>query len=201
MDGISVLLDGLCQKLWPYMETPEPIFQDLLRNPPDALCFTHWHADHFSEPLAAAFCEKNSRPIFGPERLPYATNFSSGMIGGVRITPVVSRHLGKMEKGLSHVSYVLQGTKCVWFMGDAAPIQWRSREDLPRPDVVIAPFAYGTTETAWKLTASLADQVVLVHMPREEEDPHGLWPLVRQVTGKIPGPPVVIPQMGQKIGI
>ena len=199
LDGTSLLLDGLCSQVGPYMGTPELIYQSLLADPPEMLCFTHRHPDHFSEPLAADFQKKTLRPICGPERLPFAENFGAKKVGNVQITPIKSRHLGKTEPDLTHVSFVIEGSQCLWFMGDAAPAQWRNRTDLPRPHVIVAPFAYAATESAWKLTSSLTDRVVLVHMPSPQQDPHGLWPMVQSVIKQYEHPQVWIPEIGQKI--
>jgi len=145
MDGVTILLDGLCERVEGYLPTPGAIAEQLLVSPPDLLAFTHRHADHCSEALLLPYRKQNLRPILGPELL----HMGAVNVGNVTITPIASRHLGKVEPGLQHVSFIIEGSRCVWFMGDAAPIQWKNRTDLPWPDVLIAPYAYGNTKAAW----------------------------------------------------
>ena len=195
MDGVSILLDGLADRVEGYLPTPDQMAERLLGNPPDILAFTHYHADHCSEALLLPYRKQNLRPIYGPESLPLGTV----KIGEVTVTPVESRHLGKAEPNLHHVSYVIQGSKCVWFTGDAAPLQWKNRTDLPKPDVLIAPYAYGNTKAAWELTCSLTKQVVLLHLPQQEADPYQLWNTVEQITGGADGMRLWIPRIGEQI--
>ena len=84
-------------------------------------------------------------------------------------------------------------------MGDAAPLQWKDRADLPRADVLIAPFAYAMSDSAWRMTCQLADTVVLVHMPLRENDPASLWHQVEEVTAKYCPVKLYIPEIGQTI--
>ena len=195
LDGVSILLDGLCDRVEGYLPTPPAIADRLLVNPPDLLAFTHCHADHCSEALLLPYRKQNLRPIYGPESL------YRGVIhvGDVTITPVESRHIGKTEPGLQHVSYIIEGSQCVWFVGDAAPIQWKNRNDLPHPDVLIAPYAYGNTKAAWELSCSLTDRMVLLHLPPRKADPYGLWNTVEQTVGNGKDSSVWIPEIGEKI--
>ncbi len=195
MDGVSILLDGLADRIEGYLPTPDTIARQLLDNPPDALVFTHYHPDHCSEALLLPYCKQNLRPIYGPESL----HSGDIKVGDVTITPIESRHIGKTEPGLQHVSFVLQGSKCVWFMGDAAPLQWKNRKDLPRPDVMIAPYAYGNTKAVWDMTCSLAKNVVMLHLPDREQDPYGLWDSVETTTAQRNSVNLYIPQMGEHI--
>ncbi len=196
MDGVSILLDGLADRVEGYLPTPAHIAEHLLGNPPDILAFTHHHADHCSEALLLPYRKQNLRPIIGPESL-----YSGCMkIGEVTITPVESRHLGKVEPGINHVSYIVQGSKCVWFMGDAAPLQWKNRTDLPKPDVLIAPYAYGNTKSAWELSCSLTKNIVLLHLPDREKDIYGLWEGVDSTTCGTTAN-LWIPQMGESVTI
>ena len=197
LDGVSILLDGLCDRVEGYLPTPPAIADQLLRTPPDVLAFTHCHADHCSEALLLPYRKQNLRPILGPESL----YMERVRVGGVTIMPVESRHLGKVEPGLRHVSYIIEGSQCVWFVGDAAPVQWKNRSDLPRPDVLIAPYAYGNTKAAWELSCSLTDRMVLLHLPPREADPYGLWCAVEQTVEKGVDVPVWIPEIGEKICI
>ena len=195
MDGVSILLDGLCDRVEGYLPTPPAIADRLLVNPPDLLAFTHCHADHCSEALLLPYRKQNLRPILGPESL----YMGRVRVGEVTIMPVESRHLGKVEPGLQHVSYIIEGSQCVWFVGDAAPIQWKNRNDLPHPDVLIAPYAYGNTKAAWELSCSLTDRMVLLHLPPRKADPYGLWNTVEQTVGNGKDSSVWIPEIGEKI--
>ena len=195
LDGVSILLDGLCDRVEGYLPTPSAIADRLLANPPDLLAFTHCHVDHCSEALLLPYRKQNLRPILGPESL----YMGRVRVGEVTIMPVESRHLGKVEPCLQHVSYIIEGSQCVWFVGDAAPIQWKNRNDLPRPDVLIAPYAYGNTKSAWELSCSLTDRIVLLHLPSRETDPYGLWNTVEQTVGNGKDSSVWIPEIGEKI--
>lgn len=192
LDGVKILLDGLCDRVEGYVPTPPVIADQLMMDLPDILAFTHYHPDHCSESLLLPYRKQNLRPFLGPESL----YMGAVRIGEVTITPVETRHLGKTEPGLRHVSFVIQGSKCIWFAGDAAPIQWKNLTHLPRPDVLIAPFAYANTPMAWDLSRSLAKNVVILHLPEQGNDPYGLWNSVKSTTN---GKNVYLPQIGEWI--
>ncbi len=194
LDGVSILLDGLCDRVEGYLPTPPDIARQLLEMPPDLLAFTHCHADHCSEALLLPYRKQNLRPILGPESL----CAGSVQVGKVTVTPIESRHLGRVEPGLQHLSYIIEGSQCVWFLGDAAPAQWRNRADLPHPDVLIAPYAYGNTKSTWEWTRAFAKQVVLLHLPDRDSDVYGLWDSVLEVTA---GSDVQIPELGDCITV
>ena len=197
LDGVSILLDGLCDGIAGYLPTPPSIAQRILMDPPDILAFTHYHADHCSDALLLPYRKQNLRPILGPESL-----YSGAVqVGDVKITPVKTRHLGRVEPDLQHVSYVIEGSKCVWFTGDAAPLQWRELSDLPRPDVLIAPYAYGNTKSAWDLSCSLTDHMVLLHLPNRGEDPYLLWDSIKSTAICMDKKKLFIPEMGEIISI
>ena len=193
IDGVSILLDGLCDRIEGYLPTPPAMARQLLDNPPDLLAFTHYHKDHCSRALLSPYRKENLRPILGPESLSNGTV----RIGEVTITPVASRHLGRVEPGLEHVSYMIKGSECVWFMGDAAPSQWKNRPELPKADVLIAPYAYANTQSTWEQTRSLARKIVLLHLPEREKDPYGLWEGVETLTCNASN--LWIPTIGEKI--
>lgn len=195
LDGVAILLDGLCDRVEGYLPTPAYIVQQLQQTPPDILAFTHSHADHCSEALLLPYRKQNLRPILGPESLLNGTI----MVGSVKITPVASRHLGKVEPGLQHVSYIIEGSRTVWFLGDAAPVQWRNRIDLPRPDVLLVPYAYANTRSVWEMTAGMAEKVVLLHLPNREEDAYGLWNAVEIATRGCGN--LYIPKIGDRIAL
>ena len=99
-----------------------------------------------------------------------------------------------------HNSFVIVGSQCVWFLGDASPLQWRSKEALPKPDVLIVPYAYLITQSAWEITQSFgANKVILLHMPKPEEDTIGLWKAVKETVGE--DHRVWIPAMDETIHI
>ena len=196
MDGVSILLDGLADRVENYLPTPAEMVEKLMENPPDVLLYTHNHPDHCSDALLLTYRKQNLRPIYGPESL----HLGSIRLGAVTITPVESRHLGKVEPGLNHVSYIIQGSKCVWFMGDAAPLQWKNRADLPKPDVLIAPYAYGNTKAVWDMTCSLTKNIVLLHLPDKDKDLYHLWEGVEATTRGTTAS-LWIPYMGESVTI
>ena len=116
-------------------------------------------------------------------------------LGGVTINPIPSRHIGKTEPGLSHCSYMIEGSKRIFFAGDAALLQWKGRE--VKLDVLIAPYAYANTPAAWAWSQSVADQVVLLHLPARDNDPAGLWEQVYQAVGTEAKSNLFIPQIGE----
>jgi len=195
LDGVSILLDGLCDRVEGYLPTPAPITEYLLENLPDVLLFTHNHPDHCSEALLLPYRKQNLRPILGPEYLP----IEGVRVGEVTVTPVPGRHIGRVEPGLFHHSFIIEGSRCVWFMGDAAPLQWKGRTDLPKPDVLIAPYAYANTKAAWQLSCALADKIVLLHLPDRNSDPYKLWQTVEATTAGATN--LYIPQIGENITI
>lgn len=192
LDGVSFLLDGVAEELAPYVGTPHHIREKLTENAPDVVAFTHLHKDHYDKSYAEEYTKRTLRPVYGPECLPPQRSQN------IEIKAVPTRHIGKVE--ISHISYIICGSKCVWFMGDASPLEWKNADKFPKPDVLIAPYAYAITSSAWKITKSLgAKEIVLVHLPLRESDEHGLWSLTEQnVCGDTS---VHIPHIGQVIEI
>ena len=199
LDGTKILLDGFCGTVEPYLATPAHIRDRLLADPADMLAFTHDHPDHFDGEMAKQYRKQTLRPVLGPENLPFGTTFKGVALGGVSILPVKSRHIGKEYFHVPHVSFDIEGSKCVWFLGDAVPSQWHNVDR--KADVIIAPFAYALSDSAWRMTCQLADTVVLVHMPLRENDPAQLWPQVEEVTGKNCPVQLYIPAIGETIEI
>ncbi len=190
MDGLSILMDGICNKLGPYEETPESIKKELRENFPDIVAFTHAHGDHYDRDYAEMYKKATLRPVFGPENSLF-TNFDD-----VSLTGIPTRHIGKFE--IEHISFVLEGSKTVWFIGDSSLFEWKNRENLPSPDVVIVPFAFANTDSAWKTTKSFgAEAIVIVHMPEREQDTYGIWEAVKCTVGNDEN--VFIPKMGETI--
>lgn len=192
LDGVTILMDGVCREVKPYPATPPEIKARLTENIPDVVAFTHAHKDHYDPGFAAQVLQKNG-VIFGPADC-HGT-MEQATVGNVRITPLFGRHIGAAGKTTLHASFILEGSKCIWFTGDAAPSQWRGR-NLPKPDVLIVPYAYCNTSAAWAATQALgAETVVVLHMPEKENDTIGLWDAVEQTVGQ--SDVLVIPVMGQ----
>ncbi len=192
LDGVSILLDGLCDRVEGYLPTPAHIVEQLLASPPDLLAFTHWHSDHCSQTLLLPYKQNKRRPILGPASL----QNEQMRVGEVRVTALETRHLGKTEPGLVHRSFVIEGSKCVWFMGDASPIQLKKLENFLRPDVLIAPYAYANTPAAWGQTMALSPKtVVILHLPEREQDTLGLRQQVEETAGAWEG--LWIPEIGE----
>ena len=197
LDGVKILLDGFCTDIGPYMATPAAFRESLLADPPDMLAFTHDHPDHFDGTLVEQYRKQTLRPVLGPENLPFGTTFKGLAMGGVSVLPVKSRHIGKEYFHVPHVSFDIEGSKSVWYLGDAVPSQWHGIKR--KCDVLIAPFAYALSDSAWRMTCQLADTVVLVHMPLRENDPAQLWPQVEVITGKSCPVKLLIPAIGDTI--
>lgn len=190
LDGTKLLLDGVCPAYGPYLGTPGALRQELLREPADALAFTHYHPDHYDREFTEAFTAQTHRPVLGPVGQVLR-------IGSLTVTAIPSRHIGPAGKNTPHVSYCIAGSRRVWFMGDASPLQFRDRL-LPAPDVLIAPFAYAATEAAWNMTKA-ASHVILLHMPVREQDASGLWEAVEKTTA---GSAILrIPEIGEDCSI
>ncbi len=201
LDGVSILMDGVCQEVKPYLATPPEEREKLSACWPDVLVFTHAHKDHYDPDFAAEFQRQTGGVILGPVDLPGCNAISHAVkAGSVEILPIGSRHVGAAGKTTSHVSFVVKGTACVWFLGDASPLQWKNLQGLPQPDVLIAPYAYATSPSSWQTTKALSPQkVVLLHLPQRENDPAELWSAVESVAGRGDGEFLYIPTMGETI--
>ena len=184
LDGVTILLDGVCREVKPYLATPPEERQALSECFPDVVCFTHAHKDHYDPAFAGLFQTQTGGAVFGPLTLPGCkATMEDTVVKGVYILPVPSRHIGLGGKDVDHASFILQGSRCVWFLGDAAPMQWRGKEHLPKPDVLLVPYAYANTEASWEFTKSLgAQKIFLLHMPEKQDDSIGLWAAVESAT-------------------
>ena len=181
LDGIKILLDGVCREVAPYPATPPEIRRVLLQDPPDVLVYTHKHDDHYDAAFVSDYLQKTAGPVLGPADIPFCSP-ESLRLADVTITPVDSNHMGKTEP-MGHRSYIIQGSKCIWFMGDASPMQMKKMTGFPKPDVLIVPYAYANTPASWEMTKAVcAGTVVLLHLPEREKDPDGLWQQVKTVT-------------------
>lgn len=189
MDDISILLDGVCDKVEPYAVTPKAILDELSNNYPDAVGFTHRHPDHFLNGFVCAYENKTGRKAL-------ISADTSVTVGSVMLRSFLSRHLGRVEEGLAHSSFLLKGSKTVLFSGDAAPL---ALKDI-QANVLIAPFAYANSPSGIKavLSAGVRD-LILVHMPSVDPDPYGIWDSVRNNLPMLTGINVHIPALGENI--
>ena len=188
-DGLSVLLDGVSKTVEFYMETPERIKDELTEEFPDIVAFTHQHDDHYDSDYAKAYEKKTLRPVYGSEVFVLERN-------GVSLRAIPTRHIGKCD--IFHMSFILKGSKTVWFMGDASPSEMKKLEKIASPDVIIAPFAYATTPSALKMTKNTgAKDIVILHLPEKENDPYGLWNAVEEnIRDDVS---IYLPKMGESI--
>lgn len=182
LDGKRILMDGVCREIKPYLATPPHVREALLTDPPDALLFTHTHADHYDAAFVSEYLQKTAGPVMGSADIPCCGGDTLNL-GCLRITRIPSRHIGKWQN-MAHVSFILEGSRCVWFLGDASPLQWSKNIALPKPDVVIAPYAYGMGNGLEILGQLGAQEVVLLHLPERSEDPYGLWNGVESAIGQ-----------------
>ena len=174
MDGTRILLDGVCEPLPPYIGTPASIRDSLMREMPDVLAFTHKHPDHYDPSYAEIYKEKTLRQIYTPESLPFYE-----LENGIGLYLCATRHIGKTD--IPHVSYVIEGSSVVWFMGDASPLSLKKMTEYPQPQLLIIPFAYAITPSAWRMTKETgAQRILLLHMPPKEDDAEGLWDAVKE---------------------
>lgn len=164
LDNTDILLDGVGERIAPYFETPIYIREELLATPLDALVFTHYHGDHFDKSFAEAYKNREFGSVFcGPE---LSTPL---VVKNLEIVPIKTRHIGKFV--IDHSSYLIKGSKTVLFLGDASPNEFKNREDLPKIDLAIAPFAYALTDAAISITNSLgAKNVIITHLPEQSLD-------------------------------
>ena len=197
LDEITILLDGVCREVKPYPATPQVLRKALLQLPADVVAFTHAHEDHCDESFISDYLQTSAGPVLGPADIPNCST-ESLRIGNVSVTPVESHHMGKTEP-IGHRSYVIQGSKCIWFMGDTTPLHWLNRTDLPKPDVLIAPYGFAIGR-GWEITKALNPGVlVLLHLPERKADPYDLWGSVERTVGKEKHPAVLVPCMGERI--
>ncbi len=172
VDGKRILLDGVCEPLPPYLGTPSALRKKLTEEMPDVLVFTHEHPDHYDPSYVKLYKEKTLRSVYGPESLPF---YEVG--NGIEMSLFVTRHIGKTD--IPHISYVINGRCTVWFMGDASPLSLKKMTEFPSPDLLIVPFAYAITPSAWRMTKETgARKILLLHMPPKEDDREDLWNMV-----------------------
>lgn len=207
LDGVRLLLDGVCRGLAPYPAPPSEIVAELERRPPDMLAYTHGHPDHFEQEFAVRFYRKTRRPVLGTagiaELLPgIPVEQGEAAIGGVRVTPVPSQHLGAEWSQYPHVSYLIEGSRRIFLVGDAAPRCWGDEISRIQPDVLIAPYPYVTTGVGRRTVAQFAPgAVIVVHMPAKELDPDGIWPMTERALKECGEYPVYVPNLCETVSL
>ncbi len=190
LDNISILLDGVAEEFPPYEGTPIAVREELLADFPDIVAFTHAHKDHCDMDFCKRYSQDTGRRVYN------ADDTIMENIGGVEILSVCTRHIGRAD--INHVSYVINGSKTLWFMGDASPIELKKFIGFPSPDVIVVPYAYTITESAWRSTIEVgADNIILLHLPLRENDIHNLRSMTEDVTKG--DKRLSIPEMGQII--
>lgn len=197
LDGQKILLDGVCREVAPYLATPGDLRVKILQEKPDVVVFTHAHADHYDPGFVSEYLQNAAGPIMGPADIPFSTQ-ETLRVGDVTIRPVDSHHMGRTEP-MGHRSYIIQGSRCIWFMGDASPLRWLERTDLPRPDVILAPYGF-VIGRGWEITRELNPGILLLlHLPNRRDDSYGLWDAVEHTVASDSHPIVLIPKMGETV--
>lgn len=181
LDDVQILLDGVCRQFFPYLPTPSAEVKKLSEPFPDVVAYTHIHEDHFDADYARRYCEQTGRPILSTAQA--ARLIPDGVwtdavytAGRVKLTAVPTRHMGRWGLITDHRSFVVEGSRTVWFLGDASPNQMKQFSGLPKPDVLVVPYPYLSTPMALKVLENyLPCKIVLLHLPSREEDPEGIW--------------------------
>ena len=115
LDGIAVLLDGICGGVGPYLPTPPALLEELAGRRVDLAAFTHAHPDHL-DPDGTQEClyAWGGPPVLGTRAVREAlspwpvTVGESVSAGGVTVTPIPSRHIGAAYRTLEHSSLLPQ---------------------------------------------------------------------------------------------
>ena len=204
LDGIAVLLDGICGGVGPYLPTPPTQLVELAGPPGDQAALNPAHPHHQdTERNQECLYAWGGPPVLGTRAVrealsPWPVTVGEGVsAGGVTVTPIPSRHIGAAYRTLEHSSLLIEGSRRLLFAGDAAPTQWEGGSI--RPDVLLAPFAYAATPAAWRIVERLApERLVLLHLPARDNDPEGLWQAVESTLSRCRGIPVTIPAMGER---
>ena len=177
LDGMSILLDGVCEGLYPYLPTPDSLKTMLVEHLPDVVAFTHTHKDHYDDNYVEFYKNEKLRSVFGPE-----LSLVESVSDAITLRVVPTRHIGKFN--IQHASFVIRGSKTILFTGDASPLVWKNIELENSPDVLIVPYAYALSAPAIRITKSFeAKKIILVHMPDKNDDPQKLWPTVSEMVG------------------
>lgn len=202
LDDTKILLDGVCQEVTPYLATPPAEKQKLQSSWPDAVAFTHYHEDHFDPAYADEYCKATGRPVYGTSQMSGTVcTDETVMVGSVRLTKIPTRHMGHYGKTTDHFSFVVQGSKTLWFLGDASPMELKRLADFPKPDVLVIPYPYISTPPALKSLESLLPcKIVLLHLPLKTNDPDGIWqsisPALKQLEQYL-----YLPELGETLNL
>ena len=81
IDGIGILLDGVCDPYAQYMGTTEETRKKLITELPDAVAFTHKHPDHYDEEFSRFYEENTKKSVFSPENMPNGVS-----VGAVKLS-------------------------------------------------------------------------------------------------------------------
>lgn len=192
MDGVKILLDGVSKSLYPYIGTPDEIVKEIKTDLPDILAFTHMHEDHYDSSFAEYYKNTTKRPVYSPE------NVSSVETNSVKLEMINTRHIGKSN--VPHISFLITGSRNVWFMGDASPLALKEFNNMPKPDVLIAPYSFANTSSGWRAAKETgAEKIIILHLPDKADDEYGIWNAVAETTGD--DMHLIIPDIGQTITI
>lgn len=206
LENATILLDGVCREVFPYLCTPSSLQEELLLAKPDVVAFTHHHKDHFDLVFSLKYSEKYGRKVMGTEQMaqlyPDTVSFRQCITGeNWKLSAFQTRHIGKGGLTTDHLSYIVEADRCIWFMGDASPVQMKLLCACPSPDVLIVPYAHLVTPSAIQTVENLQPgKIVLVHMPLKEQDPDGLWQMIAPARERL-GNRLIIPEIGQTITV
>lgn len=206
LDDTKVLLDGVSQEVKPYLATPPEETKKLLSSWPDVVAFTHYHEDHCDPSYAKAYCKATGRPVYGTSQvaqlLPGMVQTEEAIaLGNIRLTAVPTRHMGHYGKTTEHRSYVVEGSRNIWFLGDASPSELKHFADFSKPDVLIVPYPYVNTLAALKLLETLLPcKIVLLHLPLQDNDPDGVWQSVMPGLEYLKAN-LYVPEMGETLNL
>ena len=181
LDDVEILLDGVCQEVKPYLATPPQEKEKLSSRWPDGVMFTHFHEDHCDPFYGKDYFLATGKRVYGTAQIAallpgMVCTEETATVGNVRLTVVSTRHMGHYGKTTEHRSYVVEGSKTLWFLGDASPTELKKLHALPKPDVLIIPYPYVSTPPALKLLEGfLPCKIVLLHLPDRSFDPDGTW--------------------------
>lgn len=174
LDDVKILLDGVCREVSPYLATPPALKEKLSRQWPNAVLFTHCHEDHFDPSYAQDYSKATGRPVYGTSQMPGTVQTDRITAGNVRITAVPTRHMGHYGKTTEHRSFAVEGSRTVWFLGDASPSELKQFSAFSKPDVLMVPYPYVSTPPALKLLEDLPCKILLLHLPARENDPESI---------------------------
>jgi len=197
LDDTKILIDGVSPAVYPYPATPAQLRSQLLNTSVDALVYTHTHEDHYDPEFNNTYYENFAGPVIGPAEIPFSC-LQVQQVGQVVITPKDTRHIGK-NCDIPHKSYLIQGSKCIWFMGDATPLQADGFANWPKPDVLIVPYGF-VIGIGWQICKALQpDALVILHLPDPKQDIYRLRDSVEQTIGADTYPNVWIPAIGESL--